>query len=207
MYVQYALDVWTVVDIYGMWIIGPRLCWGGFVDIMECLFFPLSWCLYVWCKRWQLLCLCVLTPWVYLPGNSNTLWGRGLVKEVVILMVLWLNMTTSALWLICWHWCSFQYSPPFSLSFYLSPSWCPQDSPVSSSLPFNQVTLGVKGTFFYKGTLKKKELIYANSPCFRARGAQCDSTRKIPKLTAGLAAGLMMMNSSGQRRSTFDHRC
>lgn len=43
MYVQCALDVWTVVDIYGMWIIGPRLYWG-IVGIMECLFFPLSWC-------------------------------------------------------------------------------------------------------------------------------------------------------------------
>lgn len=27
-YVQCALDVWTVVDIYGMWIVGPRLYWG-----------------------------------------------------------------------------------------------------------------------------------------------------------------------------------
>lgn len=29
---------------------------------------------------------------------------------------------------------------------------------------------------------------------------------KFQKLTAGLAAGLMM-DLSGQRRSTFDHRC
>lgn len=28
MYVQCALDVWTVVDIYGMWIVGPRLYLG-----------------------------------------------------------------------------------------------------------------------------------------------------------------------------------
>lgn len=28
MYVQCALDVWTVVDIYGMWVIRPWLYWG-----------------------------------------------------------------------------------------------------------------------------------------------------------------------------------
>lgn len=28
-YVQCALDVWTVVDMFGMWIIGPRFSWGG----------------------------------------------------------------------------------------------------------------------------------------------------------------------------------
>lgn len=36
--------LWTVVDILACGVKGPGYNWGGWVDIMECLFFPLSWC-------------------------------------------------------------------------------------------------------------------------------------------------------------------
>lgn len=105
MYVQCALDVWTVVDIYGMWIIGPRLCWG-FCGLYGVSILSTVTVLYIWCKRWLLL-MCS-GPLSVLPGNSNTLLGWGHVNRM--------SIVASALRLVCWHRCSFSLL-----------SWPPQD--------------------------------------------------------------------------------
>lgn len=61
-------------------------------------------------------------PLSVLPGNSNTLRGWGPVKEDVNLTVMWLNVTSSALRLICRHWCSLKN---VSLLSVLGTDLCP----------------------------------------------------------------------------------
>lgn len=62
-YVLCALDVWTVVDIFGMWVVGPRLYWG-FCEFSEASILSAVTVLYVWCERWR-FCAVRLALWVF----------------------------------------------------------------------------------------------------------------------------------------------
>lgn len=154
---------------------------GGFVDIMECLFFPLSWCCTYDVKGGS-FCACLFCPpsqpLSVLPGNSNTLWGLGLIKRMNM------NMTSSALRLVCWHRCSFetkQKKPPFppsSLPLPLRPGpprtdLCPAAHCLIRSL------LNV-----YK---KNKELKYASCTLLCDKGGGTE----IQRLSSGFSGGFV----------------
>lgn len=64
-------------------LLGPGYVGGGFVDIMECLFFPCHGAVRMMYKVAAFVLVCS-EPLSVLPGNSNTLWGWGLVKRMSI---------------------------------------------------------------------------------------------------------------------------
>lgn len=82
-YVQCALDVWTVVDIYGMWIIGPRSYWGVLWILWSVYSFRCRGAVRMMYKVTASVLVCS-GPLSELPGNSNTLCGQGLVKTMSV---------------------------------------------------------------------------------------------------------------------------
>lgn len=141
---------------------------GGVLWILWSVYSFRVMVLYVWCIRWQLLCSFVLNPWVYCLvtvthcGVGDLLRGCQSDSLVTNYDILCSLARLSALVLL-----KNNKKKPSSLPLL---SWFPQDRPVSSSPLSNQVTLYEKRNLKTKELLKKKELKYAISPCFLAKG-------------------------------------
>lgn len=84
----YALDVWTVVDIFGMWVVGPRLYWGF------CEFSEVS----ILSAVAVLLC-CSFGPLRVLSGNSNITAGlrKGRRRRPLLSALLGAPLTTASM--------------------------------------------------------------------------------------------------------------
>lgn len=78
-YVQCALDVWTVVDIYGMWIIGPWLLLGVLLILWSVYSFRCHSAVRMMSKVASFVLVCS-GPLSVLPGNIV---GVGNCKEDV----------------------------------------------------------------------------------------------------------------------------